>query len=155
MIDETINEVGMENIQLFRQVMLFKQIMTNSITLCEECHKEVHRENGANKESEIIKIIEYAKRKKREKEEQKREKQLELYLKQHCGEVMLTLEDRKELIEKIHATDNRGRLLKSATALNAYLEEINSEFRIKQFETSRIIEGKKRKYKSAWKIDKK
>ena len=68
---------------------------------------------------------------------------------------MLTLEDRKELIEKIHATDNRGRLLKSATALNAYLEEINSEFRIKQFETSRIIEGKKRKYKSAWKIDKK
>ena len=30
-----------------------------------------------------------------------------------------------------------------------------AESKIKQFETSRIIEGKKRKYKSAWKIDKK
>ena len=136
MIDETINEVGMENIQLFRQVMLFKQIMEKNITLCEECHKEIHKE--------------------REKEEQGEAKQLELYLKQHCGEVMLTLEDRKELIEKIHATDNRGRLLKSATALNTHLEEVGSKFRITTLsKITKTIKGKKKQFKTPWKIDKK
>ena len=136
MIDETINEVGMENIQLFRQVMLAKQIMEKNITLCEECHKEIHKE--------------------REKEEQGKAKQLELYLKQHCGEVMLTLEDRKELIEKIHATDNRGRLLKSATALNTHLEEVGSKFRITTLsKITKTIKGKKKQFKTPWKIDKK
>ena len=136
MIDETINEVGMENIDLFRQVMLTKQIMEKNITLCEECHKEIHKE--------------------REKEEQGEAKQLELYLKQHCGEVMLTLEDRKELIEKIHATDNRGRLLKSATALNTHLEEVGSKFRITTLsKITKTIKGKKKQFKTPWKIDKK
>ena len=88
-------------------------------------------------------------------EEENVKTQLEYYLEQHHGEIMLTPKDRKELIEKIHVTDDRGRLLKSITALNACLEEINSEFRIVTLpKITKTIEGKKKQFKTPWQLRK-
>jgi len=85
---------------------------------------------------------------------------LEQYLDSIVGHVMLESKDRNELINKINLIDthnsniknNNIKLLKNIDTLNSYLNEINSNFTIKEFETSRIIDGKKKKYKSAWKI---
>lgn len=78
---------------------------------------------------------------------------LEQYLKNNAGKVMLMQPDRQELIEKINLRNpDNNRLLKSRLTLNAYLEEIGSEYIIKEFETSRTINGKTKRYKTAWKI---
>lgn len=77
---------------------------------------------------------------------------LETYLESIKGNVMLNRSDRKELIEKINLRGN-GRLRRNYEALNIELATRNSNFRITEFETSRIINGKKKKFKSAWKID--
>ena len=67
--------------------------------------------------------------------------------------IMLTKDDRIKLIETIGAKDTmHNRLYKNIDTLNSALEEMNINYRIKEFETSRIINGKKKKYKSAWKI---
>lgn len=67
------------------------------------------------------------------------------------GTVMLTAEDKKPFIEKMNVKHD-GHLLKSRNSLNAALEEKKYNYKIKEFETSRMIDGKKKKYKSAWKI---
>lgn len=66
--------------------------------------------------------------------------------------VMLTREDRKELIEKINVKSN-GKLLKGINILNGALKEreINN-YVIIEFETTRRINNKKNKYKNAWKV---
>ena len=49
--------------------------------------------------------------------------------------------------------NNNITYVKNICTLNSYLEkDIKSSFRIKEFETSRKIEGKKKKFKNAWKI---
>lgn len=76
--------------------------------------------------------------------------------------VFLTAKDRIPLIETIGIIDkhnssiknNKISYVKNINSLNGYLEEINSEYRIKQFETSRIENSKKKKYKQAWKLTK-
>lgn len=70
--------------------------------------------------------------------------------------IMLTREDRQELIERINVRDgnNRNRLLKSIDTLNSKLKEVGSQFVIKKFETSKMIDGKKHNYKNAWRIEK-
>ncbi|MDP4143114.1 MAG: DEAD/DEAH box helicase family protein [Bacillota bacterium] len=85
---------------------------------------------------------------------------IEDYLESIVNKVMLQATDRKELIEKIHLIDthhsnikkDRIKLLKKYETLNSYLKEINSNFTIKEFPTSRIINGKKKNFKSAWKV---
>ncbi|MGG3987471.1 DEAD/DEAH box helicase family protein [Bacillus smithii] len=84
-------------------------------------------------------------------EEEHAKESLEEYLDSIVGKVMLQAKDRKELIEKINVKQN-GKLLKSLNSLNAALSEQNFNYYIKQFETSRIINGKKKKYKNAWKV---
>ncbi len=83
--------------------------------------------------------------------------------------VLLKAPDREELIKTIGLIDTHNsnlgikknieaniKYVKNINTLNSYLdEEIGSKFRIKQFETSRNIEGKKKKFKNAWKIVKK
>lgn len=66
-------------------------------------------------------------------------------------QVFLTRADRKLLIAKIDVTSN-GRSLKSIDSLNAALKENKFNYRIESFETSRIVDGVKKKYKSAWKV---
>lgn len=86
------------------------------------------------------------------------EYELEKYLEQLVEDdtVFLQLKDRDELIKKIGAKQN-GKLLKKAQTLNQVLEEREIDYRIKEFETMRVItdnsgKTKRKKYKSAWKI---
>ena len=88
----------------------------------------------------------------------KEDYELETYLARLVKEdtVFLQLKDRAELIKKINAKQD-GKLLKKAATLNQVLEERELDFRIKEFETTRMIqdangEPKKKKYKNAWKI---
>lgn len=78
---------------------------------------------------------------------------LEKYLNSIVGKVMLKAKDRRELIEKLNVRSD-GHLLKRINNLNGALEEIGLAFRIIEFETSRIINDKKKNYKSAWKVKK-
>ena len=48
--------------------------------------------------------------------------------------------------------NKKGRIIKNINSLNGYLQEINSKYRLKEFETSRMIDGKKKKFKHAWKL---
>lgn len=66
------------------------------------------------------------------------------------GTVMLSSEDKKSFIEKMNVKHN-GKLLKSRNSLNAALEEKRYNYKIEEFETSRMIDGKKKNYR-AWKI---
>lgn len=68
------------------------------------------------------------------------------------GTVMLTAEDKKPFIEKMNVKHD-GHLLKSRNSLNAALLEKKYHYQIEEFETSRMINGKKRNYR-AWKIAK-
>lgn len=85
---------------------------------------------------------------------------LEQYLDSIVGKVMLQAKDRTELIEKIglvdpnHSNTKKGniKLLKNINTLNSYLTEIESNFIIKEFPTSRIVDNKKKNYKQAWKV---
>lgn len=85
---------------------------------------------------------------------------LESKLDELFGNVYLTKNDRTPIIEAIglidgnHSNIKEGRIVyfNSLTSLNDYLEKSNSTYRIKQFETSKIIEGKKKKFKQAWKL---
>lgn len=79
---------------------------------------------------------------------------LETFLKKYVDEniVMLTVKDRKDLIDKMNIRKG-GRQLKSIDSLNAALVEMRLPYRIESFSTSRITEtGKKKNYKAAWRI---
>lgn len=65
--------------------------------------------------------------------------------------VMLTANDRKPFIEKLNVRHD-GKLLKSKSSLNAALTEKKYNFRIEEFETSKMIDGKKKNFKSAWRV---
>lgn len=73
------------------------------------------------------------------------------YLKSLVGEVLLTKPDRKRLIETLNVRSN-GKQLKGLGSLNKAMEELKLPYTIEQFETSRIIDGRKHKYKSAWRV---
>lgn len=85
---------------------------------------------------------------------------LESKLDKLFGNVYLMKSDRTPIIEAIglidgnHSNIKEGRIVyfNSLTSLNDYLEKSNSTYRIKQFETSRMIDGKKKKFKQAWKL---
>ena len=66
---------------------------------------------------------------------------------------MLQVKDRKELIEKIDVKSN-GKILKKINNLNGALEERGINYRIVEFSTSKMINGKQKKYPNAWKIRK-
>ncbi|NFV48376.1 DNA helicase [Clostridium botulinum] len=83
--------------------------------------------------------------------EDKNEK-LEDYLGNILGQTMLQVKDRKELINKIDVRSN-GKQLKKIDNLNGALEEMGIPYRIIQFKTSRMIEGKQKKYNSAWRVE--
>ncbi|WCK55122.1 DEAD/DEAH box helicase family protein [Aneurinibacillus sp. Ricciae_BoGa-3] len=86
-------------------------------------------------------------------EEVEKNKVLENYLDGIVGKVMLQAKDRTELIEKVNVRDgNNNRLLKNIDTLNGKLKGIGLNFIIDQFETSRIVNGKKQKYKQAWRV---
>lgn len=84
-------------------------------------------------------------------EEKKQRDRLEDYLDEMVGTVILQTKDRKGLIETINVRQN-GRLLKGLNSLNTALEESGYNYRINKFETSRTINGKRKNFKSAWRV---
>lgn len=75
------------------------------------------------------------------------------YLESVVGNVMLMAKDREELIEKINVRDGKNnRLVKGIKTLNSYLSENHYDYVIREFKTSRIVDGKKKNYKQAWKV---
>ena len=74
------------------------------------------------------------------------------YLESIIGKVMLMRRDRKELIEKINLRGD-GRLRKNCEALNIELATRELNYQIIEFETSRMIDGKKKNFKSAWRVE--
>ncbi|WP_072913257.1 DNA helicase [Desulforamulus aeronauticus] len=85
-------------------------------------------------------------------EEDYKSNDLENYLASIKGQVMLQLKDREELIKKIDVKSN-GKLLRKIYNLNGALEEMEIPYRIIEFPTSKIINGKKKNYKSAWRVE--
>lgn len=73
------------------------------------------------------------------------------YLENQVGQVMLERKDRRELIEKMDVKTH-GKLKKKIETLNAVLEEDGLPYRIEEFATSRMVNGKKKNYKAAWRI---
>ncbi len=100
----------------------------------------------------LINLFKYDRQYRLINEDYKRDNLAE-YLETIVGEVMLTLKDRKELIDKIDVKSN-GKQLKKINNLNGTLEELQLPYRIVEFKTSRLVNEKKKKYKSAWKVDK-
>lgn len=78
---------------------------------------------------------------------------LEKYLDEHIGKEMLQVSDRKELIEKINVRRN-GKLIRKIETINPALEELGFQYQIKEFSTSRIINNKKKNFKSVWIVEK-
>lgn len=86
-------------------------------------------------------------------EEEDSKKKLERHLEDMIGQVMLQVKDRKELIELIDVKSD-GHLLKKINNLNGALEERDISYRIIEFKTSEMIDGKQKRYPSAWKVEK-
>lgn len=76
---------------------------------------------------------------------------LERQLENLVGQVFLQTKDRKTIIDLIDVKSD-GHQLKKIGVLNGALEERNICCRIVEFSTSKMIDGKKKNYKSAWKI---
>ena len=78
---------------------------------------------------------------------------LHSYLDRMNGVVMLNRADRKEFIDKLDVRQD-GHRLKGVDSINAALKERRLPYQVKEFSTSRIIDGKKKNFKAAWRIEK-
>lgn len=78
---------------------------------------------------------------------------LHSYLERMNNIIMLSRGDRKEFIDKLDVRQN-GHRLKSIDSINAALKERRLPYQVVEFSTSRIIDGKKKNFKSAWRIEK-
>lgn len=67
------------------------------------------------------------------------------------GKVMLTVKDRKPLIDKLDVRRD-GKQKRSKEALNGVMKEDKIPFKVEQFKTSRTVNGKKKNYEAAWKV---
>jgi len=163
-LEETLEELHMEyrdtndylecEINLITNVILGKHLKITCQTLCKECHKSLHKNEKNNlccndKHKQYYNIYYKTKEIKRNKQI---EEELIPYLESNINSVLLKLCDRRELIGKINIKDSHGRLQKSRQYLNDGLQDLNLNYKIIQFETSRVINGEKIKYKNAWKI---
>lgn len=77
-------------------------------------------------------------------------KSLTGYLDSVAGEPMLTKADRKPLIERLNIRRDR-KLCKTSKVLAAWLEDSGLPYRLLEYSTSRMIDGKKKSYR-AWEV---
>ena len=70
------------------------------------------------------------------------------YLDSITGTELLTVKDREPLINAIHATNRKGKLLKDIETLNGVLKEYGLPHRIMEYSTT--VESKR--YRHAWKV---
>lgn len=68
--------------------------------------------------------------------------------------VMLQAKDRKPLINQLNIRSKSRHQLKSLDSLNAALIEMNLPYHIISFSTHRMINGKNKQFKKAWRIEK-
>lgn len=86
-------------------------------------------------------------------ENEVRRDNLKEYLDSMVGEVMLQVKDRTELIERLNVRDgNNNRLLRGIETLNGMLRENNYNYIIDEFRTSKQVDGKRKYYRSAWRV---
>ncbi|MGE7828979.1 hypothetical protein [Paenibacillus sp. NPDC093718] len=154
MLDKTLLELNLQlldmteytkaQLNLIRWVVLGKHLDIKYKTLCKKCHISLHKDNGNV----------FALRAKKKREEKIKEDTVKIieYLSANVGKVMLTLPDREELISIINLKSNNGKSLRGLTSINKALRDRKCGFSIKSFETSKIINGKREKFQSAWKI---
>lgn len=95
----------------------------------------------------------YKEEKKQRKDPLYKKKDISLFLSQIEGQVMLQLKDRKPLIEKLNVRNEKRKQLSSLASLNNALVEMGVPFKIKSFCTNRKIDGKVKKFKQAWRIE--
>lgn len=120
-------------------VMLGKQIRIEYKTLCRLCHEHIHKSKND------INSYKY-------KVNKNNVEFLKEYLKSITGEVMLQVKDRKELVEKIDVKSN-GKLLRSKDSLNNALQEMELPYKIIELnKITKIENGKKKQYKTPWKL---
>ena len=81
---------------------------------------------------------------------------LKAFLQRYVDEniVMLQVKDRKPLIDKLNVRSVNRKQLKGLDSLNAALEELGLPYQIVQFMTNRNVDGKSKKYKQAWRVEK-
>lgn len=89
---------------------------------------------------------------KQEKDEKYIKNNIENFLYENLGNVMLKREDREELVNIINARKN-GKQLKKIEYLNDYLVKMDIPYQIIKFATSRSKNGERTKYKNAWRIE--
>ena len=155
-------ETELNNIEHF---MLGIQLKTDYLTLCRECHDKVHSGKGglSKPENEYKKYCDEQKAIEKQKYEQEQKAIVFDYLEDLFVNkvVFLTKKDRTELIETINLIDyhnsckskNIIKYVQNIETLNKYIRDtLELPYEIKCFETSRMIEGKKMKYKNAWKV---
>lgn len=147
-----INEIGLHRLELDKQfaikiMALFKK---DKFAYIKEQLNWLHLKNTFNKNKLIEDVV---------LDTQLIE--LKNYLDSMVGIVILQVNDRKELIEKIglidynHSSIKNGNIkyIKNKNTLNSYLlHDLNTNYYIDEFSTSRIINGRKKKYRYAWRI---
>lgn len=139
-----------KDISALTHIVNSKSIQKGFLTLCSECHLELHKEND-----DFNKLMYDTRAMNRLKREKKHLVEVENKLKQMYDDnvVFLSREDREPFIEFINYRED-GKLRKSIDKLNNYFEQSGLKYRIEQFSTSRVIDGKKKNFNSAWRIAK-
>ena len=79
---------------------------------------------------------------------------IETFLKEYAEKeiIMYQQKDRIPLIDKLGVKSKNRKRLKSREAQNAYLKEVGLPYMIHEFRASRVIDGKCKRYRSAWKV---
>lgn len=149
------NEYSDREIDMIVNIVLGKHLRIDYLTLCDECHKNTHKDDW--KEVCVNDKHEAHYERLRQKKELERKiymtETLTEHFKVNLGKEMLERKDREELIKLINARQN-GRLLKSLEMLNNELEKYSIPFKIRKFETKRKIgEGEYKRYKNVWKLE--
>lgn len=122
---EEYSDVELESLSL---IMLGKQVKINYLTVCDDCHNEIHVETG----KDLRNFYRYYENKRKISivNESKRINSIVLpYLDKMCN-MKLFKDEREKLIEIINLKDNRGRLQKSISQLNDYLKLNGSIYKI-------------------------
>lgn len=78
---------------------------------------------------------------------------LEAYLNSIVDRELLNVPDRRELTEKINIRRD-GKLIKKLESINPTLLELGFKFQIKEMCINKIIDGKRKKYRSVWIVEK-
>ena len=122
-------------LSMITNIVLGKHLHIEYLTLCEECHKEIHSSTWSETCTGGGMFRQHYEKQKLIKDMTNKNnltKILPVYLDSICGKRLLK-DDQKELAEKVNCREGRGRILKSYASLNYYLNEYGLYYIIKPF----------------------